>query len=60
MKIRMRCKTLEVFKIPGDFDMFTRSFDFLSLGYSKVLENHFAYLNFLGFQVSIEWGYGEY
>jgi len=55
MKIRFRCKTLDVLRITDEFDFFMRSFDFLSLGYTKFMDNHFAYLNILGFQISIEW-----
>jgi len=57
MRIRIRCKILDTFKISDEFDMFFRNFDTLSFGYSKFFENHFAYLNVLGFQIGIEWGY---
>ena len=55
MKIRVRCKVLDVFRIP-EFDVCTKHFSFLSLGYSNFFGSHFAYLNFMGFQVSMEWG----
>jgi len=55
MKVRLRCKALDVFKLTDDFYFFFRHIDFLSLGYSKFGEEHFIYLSVLGFQVSVEW-----
>lgn len=57
MKIRFRCKTLDLLRVDSDEgDIFVRNFDFLAMGYSKVFDNYYAYLNILGFQASIEWG----
>jgi len=58
MKIRIRCKCLDILRVPK-FNLIVKNFDFLSLGYSNIFNNHFAYLNVWGFQVSIEWGYIE-
>ena len=59
MKIRVRCKALDFFKVTDRVEIYHKSFDFLSMGYSRFYTTHFLSIDILGFQVGIEWGYVE-